>query len=407
MKLRGFRIELGEVEAAVRAQDGVRDAVVTVRHDQLVAYVAGDPAVLSSRELRERVGRERPEYMVPSVIVWLDELPLLPNGKVDRKALPEPGDLAAAAAGHVPPRDGLELELITLWEELLGVRPIGVTDDFFALGGNSLQVIRLLGRITRLHGQELPVSVMFSGRPTVEQLARELRRGPATRSWSPVVAIRPAGARPSLFCLPPAVGNVLCYVDLARSLPADQPVYGLQAAGLDASRRPLRHLAESAAEYTEAIRSIQPDGPYHLAGYCVGSVSAFAVARRLRAAGQAVAVLAMLDGGPPSAGNALDDAGEADIAAWFAWELGRAAGRGWSSSQPTCGRAPARRSRRCCSPRRWRGTCCRATPTPASWPGSSPRSTRACAPRGNMKRGPSTGESSGSARRGSPRTPTR
>jgi amino acid adenylation domain-containing protein len=327
VKLRGFRIELGDVEAAIRAQDGVRAVVVTARRDQLVAYVAGDPAALSSEELRERVGRERPEYMVPSVIVWLDELPLLPNGKVDRKALPEPGDLTAPATGRVPPRDGLELELITLWEELLDVRPIGVTDDFFALGGNSLQVIRLLSRITRQHGQELPVSVMFSGGATVERLARELRRDPATRKWSPVVAIRPAGARPPLFCLPPAVGNVLCYVDLARSLPAGQPVYGLQAAGLDASRRPLRHLAESVAEYTGAIRSIQPDGPYHLAGYCVGSVSAFAVARRLREAGQEVAVLAMLDGGPPSVGNGFDDADEADIAAWFAWELGRAAGR--------------------------------------------------------------------------------
>jgi thioesterase domain-containing protein len=246
---------------------------------------------------------------------------------VDRKALPDLGDLVPTGTERVPPRDGLELELITLWEELLDVRPIGVTDDFFALGGNSLQVIRLLSRVKRQHDQELPISVMFSGGSTVERLARELRRGPATRNWSPVVAIRSAGTRPPLFCLPPAVGNVLCYVDLARALPADQPVYGLQAAGLDSSRLPLRHLAESVTEYTEAIRSIQPEGPYHLAGYCVGSVSAFAVARRLREAGQEVAVLAMLDGGPPSLDNGFDDVDEAEVAAWFAWELGRAAGR--------------------------------------------------------------------------------
>jgi amino acid adenylation domain-containing protein len=327
VKLRGFRIELGDVEAAVREQDGVRDVVVTARRDQLVAYVTGDPAALSSEELRERVRRERPEYMVPSAIVWLDELPLLPNGKVDRKALPDLGDLVPTGTERVPPRDGLELELITLWEELLDVRPIGVTDDFFALGGNSLQVIRLLSRVKRQHDQDLPISVMFSGGSTVERLARELRRGPATRNWSPVVAIRSAGTRPPLFCLPPAVGNVLCYVDLARALPADQPVYGLQAPGLDSSRLPLRHLAESVIEYTGAIRSIQPDGPYHLAGYCVGSVSAFAVARRLREAGQEVAVLAMLDGGPPSVDNGFDDVDEAEVAAWFAWELGRAAGR--------------------------------------------------------------------------------
>ncbi|TCO55606.1 non-ribosomal peptide synthetase [Actinocrispum wychmicini] len=318
VKLRGFRIELGEVETAIRAQDGVRDAVVVARADQLVAYVVGDT------DVRERLARVLPEYMVPAVVVPLGEIPLSANGKVDRNSLPEPAGAVPTAV--VPARDGLELELVALWEELLAVRPVGVTDDFFDLGGNSLRVIRMLGRIKQRYGHDLPVSVMFSGGATVERLARELRRGDEPRIWSPVVAIRETGDRPPLFCLPPAVGNALSYVDLARHLPADQPVYGLQAIGLDAGQQPERSLEAAAKRYADAIRTVQP-GPYRLAGYCVGSVTALAVAHQLLTEGEDVEMLAVLDGGPPNLDNGFEQAYEADIAAWFAWELGRAANR--------------------------------------------------------------------------------
>jgi thioesterase domain-containing protein len=189
-------------------------------------------------------------------------------------------------------------------------------------------VIRLLGRIAREHGPELPVSVMFSGAATVERLAGELRGDFGARVWSPMVTLRGGSStRRPLFCLPPAVGNALSYLDLVRQLPADQPVYGLQSAGLDQGQDPIGDLDEAAGRFVEAIRQVQPSGPYRLAGYCVGSISAFAVAQRLQAQGERIELLAVIDGGPTSESAELDEADEADIAAWFAWELGRAGDR--------------------------------------------------------------------------------
>jgi amino acid adenylation domain-containing protein len=327
VKLRGFRIELGEVEVAVRELEGVQDALVTTIGDRLICYVVGDRQQLSGARLREQVSLRLPEYMVPSLVVWLESIPLTANGKADRSALPAPEEGALRPADRIAARDGLEVELVSLWEELLGVSPIGVADDFFALGGSSLQVIRMLGRVTRRYGVELPVAVMFAGGATVERLAVEIRHGDLPRRWSPVVAIRSSGDPPPLFCLPPAVGNALSYVDLARHLPSEQPVYALQAAGLDPGQEPFADLAEAAAAYSAAIRDIQREGPYHLVGYCVGSVVAVAVAQRLAAEGAEIGLLAVLDGGPPSLDNGFADADDAEIAAWFAWELGRAANR--------------------------------------------------------------------------------
>jgi nonribosomal peptide synthetase DhbF len=330
IKLRGFRIELGEVEAALRGTDGVREAAVVGRDDRLVAYVVGD-GVLAPTALREQLGRRLPEHLVPAVIVVLDALPLSVNGKLDRAALPDPGTVAAQGGSEdrVAARDGLELELVALWEELLEVRGLGVTDDFFARGGTSLLVIRMLGRLARTYGVELPVSVMFTGGDaTVEKLAREIRRDPESRRWSSLVSIRSTGSQPPLFCLPAAVGNALAYVDLARLLPQDRPIYGLQAPGLDPGSSPTGDIDGLADVFVDAIRGVQAEGPYYIAGYCAGSITALAVAERLRAAGQEVALLAAIDGGPPAPPTGpVTHAGEADTASWFAWELGVAADR--------------------------------------------------------------------------------
>jgi amino acid adenylation domain-containing protein len=328
VKVRGFRIELGEIEVALRALPSVADAVVTVWDERLVGYLVCDqPDRPSTAAIRAHLAGVLPEYMVPAAIEWLTEIPLSPNGKADRAALPKPSG-QPMVRHRVAARDGLELRLVALWEDLLGVSPIGVTDDFFEMGGSSLLVIRLLGQIAREYGRELPVSVMFSGGATVERLASELRGNVSARIWSPIVTLRAgSGTRRPLFCLPPAVGNVLSYLDLVRQLPGDQPVYGLQSAGLDQGQEPIGDLAEAVGRFAEAIQEVQPAGPYRLVGYCVGSISAFAVAQRLRAQGEHIELLAVIDGGPTSEGTDFDEADEADIAAWFAWELGRAGDR--------------------------------------------------------------------------------
>ena len=333
VKLRGFRIELGEVEACLLAQDDVAEAAVLLRNDAaerlLVAYVAArEGAVLSPQLLRERLATELPAYMIPAAFVTVPTLPLTANGKLDRRALPAPAATdTASASTFVAPRDRLELELVDLWQELLRLEPIGIDDDFFALGGSSLQLLRLSARLAKRYGHELPLSSLFE-RPTIRGLASALREQPADADPSPLVRIRGGDGIP-LFCVHPAIGNVLSYSDLARHLPPDQAVYGIEAAGL-AGKRPIGDVSAMASSHFQAIRAVAPTGPYLIAGYCLGTVFAYEIAQQLARAGDEVAMLALLDGGPPNPHSGFERAGEAELAAWFAWELGRAAGRALS-----------------------------------------------------------------------------
>ncbi|HEX2094384.1 MAG TPA: amino acid adenylation domain-containing protein, partial [Longimicrobiaceae bacterium] len=266
VKIRGFRIEPGEVEAVLREHPEVRESVVVAREDtpgerRLVAYVVASRGTASVQELREHLRGRLPEYMVPSALVLLDALPLSPNGKIDRRALPAPG--RAADEAYVPPRDDLELRLVQLWEELLEVRPVGVRDDFFALGGHSLLAVRLAARVEQLTGVPFPVAGLFT-RSTVERMAEVLRGGEAPRSGSTLVPIRTTGAARPLFFVHAAGGNVLSYVELSRHLGADQPFYGLRARGMEDGEVPHSSVEEMAAEYLERLRAVQPEGPYRV-----------------------------------------------------------------------------------------------------------------------------------------------
>ncbi|MFB1485352.1 amino acid adenylation domain-containing protein, partial [Corallococcus sp. RDP092CA] len=298
VKVRGFRIELGEIEAGLLSHPSVREAVALVREDvpgdkRLVAYLVGAPgqAVAGAQELREQLRRTLPEYMVPAAFVTLDALPLTSNGKVDRRALPAPDTTRTEASTRVVARTPLQLQLVRIWEETLGVSPIGIRDDFFDLGGHSMLAVQLMGRIQQATGRNLPLASLFQA-STVEQLAALLEQ--EARAWSPLVALKPEGTRPPLFCVHPAGGGVLCYVDLARELDADQPCYGLQARGTE-GEEPLGTVAEMAALYLASVRQVQPHGPYHLAGWSLGGIIAFEMARQLRAEGEEVALLASID----------------------------------------------------------------------------------------------------------------
>jgi amino acid adenylation domain-containing protein len=179
VKLRGFRIELGEIEAVLLEHESIAEAVVMVREDQgeprLVAYVVPrGEAAPSADEIRERSATQLPGFMVPSAFVTLPSLPLTTNGKLDRSSLPAPVNAAGEGTQHLPPRDRLESELVELWQQLLGVQPIGVLDDFFALGGSSLAAMRLVARLRSSHRVELTVRSVFE-RPTVAALAEGLR----------------------------------------------------------------------------------------------------------------------------------------------------------------------------------------------------------------------------------------
>ena len=313
VKIRGFRIELGEIEAALRQHPAVRETVVLARENalgekQLMAYVVAQrESGPTAGELRVFLKEKLPDYMMPAVFVPLDALPLMPNGKVDRGALPEAGR-TRSEPGRVfaAPRNALELQLVSLWEEVLGVRPIGVTDNFFELGGHSLAAVRLFALIEKRLGKKVPLATVFQG-ATVEHLANILHQHAKVAPSSSLVAIQPDGTRRPLFLIHPAGGHVFPYVHLANCLGPDQPCYGLQARGLEEGQEPHEQIEEMAAYYINAMRTVQAEGPYLLGGWSMGGVVAFEMAQQLYAQGQRAALLALLDTRIPTADEEFAD----------------------------------------------------------------------------------------------------
>jgi len=306
VKIRGFRIELGEIEALLGQHATVRGAVVVAREEtpgekRLVAYVVGsDEEPISVNELRRFLKEKLPAYMVPSAFVLLDELPLTPSGKVDRRALPVPEQTRTEQDGaFVAPRNELELQLTKMWEKVLSVEPVGVTDNFFVLGGNSLLAVRLFAQIEKMFGKNLPLATLFQA-PTVEQLTPLVREQESSAPWSSLVAVQPGGSKPPFFGVHGAFANVLMFRNLAHHLGPDQPVYGLQARGLDGKQEPRTRVEEMAAHYISEIRTVQPEGPYYLGGVSFGGIVAFEMAQQLQEELEQVALLVLFNTDFPS-----------------------------------------------------------------------------------------------------------
>jgi amino acid adenylation domain-containing protein len=318
VKIRGLRIELGEIEAALGSHPVVRECAVLAREGRggekrLAAYVvprsgeesgAGVAPDLTS-DLRAHLRERLPEYMVPGGFMFLEAMPLGPTGKVDRGALPGLEAERDPEAETVEPRDVLELRLVRIWQEVLDVSRVGVRDDFFELGGHSLLAVRLLARIQKELGRELPLSLLFDG-GTVERMADLLRRE-AGAPVSCLVPIQPGGSLPPFFCVHPAGGDVLGYAALARHLGPEQPFYGLQSRGLSGEGEPHTRIEDMAAAYLAELRRVEPAGPYRLGGWSLGGIVAFEMARQLRALGEEVALLAVLDATPGYAGAEESD----------------------------------------------------------------------------------------------------
>ncbi|HUY19643.1 MAG TPA: non-ribosomal peptide synthetase [Candidatus Binataceae bacterium] len=293
LKIRGFTVEVAEVEAALMTDSSVRQAMVIGRPDnsgetRLIAYVASEA---SAAELRRRLTQSLPGPMIPTTFVRLDTLPVTPGGKIDRHALPDPEPLRT---GVDPPRDPDELQIARIWEELLGTWPVGIRDEFFELGGDSLLALQLITRLEALSTKPLPMSMLLEA-ATVERQAAILRDANWSPSWPTVVTLQPHGDQPGLFCLPGAGAGVLALVALARRLGEEQPFYGLQPPGLDGAGAPMRKVEELAGYFADAIRGVQPHGPYFLGGVSFGGLVALEIAQQLTRSGEQVASVAMLD----------------------------------------------------------------------------------------------------------------
>jgi amino acid adenylation domain-containing protein len=302
VKLRGMRVELGEIEAAMCQLPGVQDAVVTaplVRGEpmlcaHIVPQATTTSAIPSTDEAwRNALSQRLPLHMVPTVFMRHAALPLLPNGKVDRRALPEPDASALFKAPFVGPRDTLDLAVLQLWEEVLGRQGFGILDNFFDLGGHSLKAMRLIGRIQQTFGVTLSVASLMQT-PTVEAVAAAVRQQ-TKPSTSSLVPIQPKGQRPPIYFVHAAGGTVMCYHELARHMSPEQPVYGLQAQGIEEGTEPAPDLPAMARQYIDAIRTVQPHGPYRIAGWSMGGNIVFEMAQQMHLQGEEVAFLGLLD----------------------------------------------------------------------------------------------------------------
>jgi len=291
LKIRGFTVETAEVEAELMADPSVRQAVVVGRDDRsgetrLVAYIVGDAA---PAELRRRLAQRLPGEMVPAAFVRLDALPTMDNGKLDRRALPEPrliGD------DFVLPRNPDELLIARIWSEVLGVWPMGVCNEFFELGGDSLLALELITRLEGLSRKSLPLPLLL-GAATVERQAAILRDADWSPSWPTVATLQPHGDAPGFFCVPGAGAGVLALMPLARRFGREYPFFALQPPGLDTARPPLRSVGDLADYFVRAIRAGR--GPYFLGGASFGGVVALAIAQQLWREGEEVALVALLD----------------------------------------------------------------------------------------------------------------
>lgn len=263
--------------------------------------------ILTGGQLRQYLKNKLPDYLVPSAFVLLESLPMTPNGKVDRKALPAPEEIRAGAEkSYDAPKDELEIRLTKIWEQLLGVQPIGVSDNFFDLGGHSLLAVRLFSQIEKLFHKNLPLATLFEA-PTIRQLADLLRQKGWQPSWSSLVTLEPNGTKRPFFFIHALGGNVLEYHPLARFLGKDQPSYALQSLGLDKNQTPHKTIEEMAAHYIKEIRTIQPEGPYLLGGRSLGGTVAYEMACQLIEQNQKVALLALLDTDPMGYHKLLPD----------------------------------------------------------------------------------------------------
>jgi len=308
VKVRGVRVEPAEIAAVLQNCPTVAACAVVARDDDgngpmLVGYVVLEK---SAREnvaaLQEYLAQRLPAVMAPQAFVFLDALPLTANQKLDRDRLPAPSAPSTRSTRYVVPRDAVELTLVQIWEDLLNVRPIGVTDRFFDVGGHSLLALRLLVEVERRLGRKVPLPALFE-EPTIEHLAKVVRRN--DEAWPLMVTLRAGAPRRKLFLVHPGGGTLLNYVHLLRHLSADIPVHGIQARGLDGLSEPHPTLAAMAADYIDEIRRVQPEGPYLLAGHSLGGVIAFEMARQL---GNDVAFLGLFDSPVPSHGpHAIED----------------------------------------------------------------------------------------------------
>jgi len=317
VKIRGLRIELGEIEAELLAQPEIREAVVVAQEGpngaRLVAYVVPQAdSELDTSKLHDRLGQQLPDYMVPGVVIMLDTLPLNANGKVERKALPEPHP--GEPRDYVTPSTPEAHQLAEIWQQVLGIERVGETDNFFELGGDSLLSLKVMNHVQALREPKLDFKLFdLMQKPTIADLL-EVRNHTEVLPKGALMLNGECRTQPPLFCIHAVMGTVFDYQPLARRLQGVCTVYGLSCRMLTDPQHRDSSLETMADDYVETIRRIQPVGPYRLLGWSLGGALAAMIAARLEGVGQDVSQLALIDPYVPGGGLHSEDSWQRDFA---------------------------------------------------------------------------------------------
>lgn len=300
--IRGFTIEVAEIEHALTALPDLAEAlVVTEESDReddpekhLVAYIEVKGPNPTPMQLREGLSELLPSHMIPSTFMVVESMPKLPNGKIDRQALSRGVAAEKLENVYAPPQSDLEVDLCRVWQETLNVPRVGLHDNFFDLGGDSLSAVGLFVAMEKLLSRTLRLSALLEA-PTVGQLSRVIE-GKTTKDIPGVVTFRPTGSRPPIFFLSGVGGTVFCFRELAGMLNPDRPMHGLPFPGFDEGDMVILDEVESIAEtLIKRIRQSYPKGPYYLCGYSMGGVVAYEMARQLTQADESVPFVGLLD----------------------------------------------------------------------------------------------------------------
>jgi amino acid adenylation domain-containing protein len=299
VKIRGHRIELGEIENRLLKHDEIKDAIVLLTGDKekptLCAYYVSD-IDLTVPDLKIYMGEGLPNYMVPSYFIQLEKLPCTPTGKIDRKALPDPKTMVTEEKSHQTPTNKIEAQVLKIWADVLELDPetISIDDDFFELGGNSINILKVQAQLREYFECEISMSTMFLY-PTIRELAADILKSAPEKNLESVVQLNKCNAEKNIFLFHPMHGMIFQYYDLAKQLEGCYNVYGIQARGLTNMDPLPESFTEMLGQYLEEIKVIQPEGPYIFSGYCVGNISAYEAAREMEKQGQTVDKLILMD----------------------------------------------------------------------------------------------------------------
>ncbi len=305
VKVRGYRIDLGEIETHLKNHPSIKDAVTIATKDstgntRLIAFIIPRfKEDVAATELRNFLGQKIPDYMLPTHFLFVESFPMTPSGKVDRGALIIPdADAGIIQTVYRAPGNELEKKLVDIWKNILGVKRVGVNDDFFNLGGHSLAALRLVNQIRDKLHYELPLEIIFQA-PSVAQQARIIQTGIKEKNWSSLVAVQPNGFKLPFFCISPTVIDVVTYSNLSQYLDPSQPFYALYVRKSKQFQDAVRKNGDVIDQFIRDVQKIQPKGPYLLGGYSAGGKLAIEMALRLQDRGEVVNRVVLFDSFAP------------------------------------------------------------------------------------------------------------